>query len=72
MKSVLNFKDPHLGNLYIVIPKIREVSKGLGSVTITYDNGDKKNIESNKAEELMTEIVNLIELFHCGKTADVK
>ena len=64
MKSILNFKDPHLGSIYIVIAKIREVSKGLGSVTITFDNGDKRNIESGKSEELMSEIAAQIEEFY--------
>lgn len=64
MKTVFNYKDTHLGNIYIVISKIREVSKGLGSVTITFDNGDKRNIECKKPEELMLEIVNQINDFY--------
>ena len=64
MKSIICHKDAHLGNVYFVIPKIREVSKGLGSVTITFDNGDKRNIESKDSEELMKEIVGLIEEYY--------
>ena len=64
MKSVFSFKDAHLGNIYLVIPKIREISKGLGSVTVTFDNGDKRNIESKNSEELMKEIVELIEVYY--------
>ena len=64
MKSVLSFKDAHLGNIYLVIPKIREISKGLGSVTVTFDNGDKRNIESKNSEELMKEIVGLVEKYY--------
>ena len=61
---ILNYKDNVLGNLYIVIPKIREVSKGLGSVNITFDNGDKRNIESKKPDELMKDIVEKIEEYY--------
>ena len=67
MKSVLFFKEPHLGSIYIVIAKIREISKGLGSVTITFDNGDKRNIESSDSEKLMSEIVGQIEEFYLNK-----
>ena len=64
MKSVYNYKDPHLGNIYLVIPKIREVSKGLGGIMVVFDNGDKKNIESKKPDELMKSIVDMIEAYH--------
>ena len=64
MKSILNYTDAHLGNIYIVIPKIREVSKGLGSVTIVFDNGDKRNIEHKKPDEFMKEIVLMIEDYY--------
>ncbi|MCL2063322.1 MAG: hypothetical protein FWG98_02985 [Candidatus Cloacimonetes bacterium] len=64
MNSTLSFKDQHLGNVYVVIPKIREVSKGLGSVTITFDNGDKRNIEHKKPDEMMLEIVNKIDEYY--------
>ena len=66
MKSVFNYKDPHLGNIFLVIPKIREVSKGLGGVMIIFDNGDKKNIESKKPDELMTNIVQMIEDYYAN------
>jgi len=66
MKSIFTYKDPHLGNIHIVLPKVREVSKGLGSVVITFDNGDKRNIESKRPDELINEIVQLIENYHCG------
>jgi len=64
MKSILTYKDAHLGNISIVIPKIREIAKGLGSVTITFDNGDKRNIESNKPDELLIEISNQIQEYY--------
>jgi len=64
MKSIFTYKDPHLGNIHIVLPKVREVCKGLGSVVITFDNGDKRNIESKKPDELIGEIVATIEKYY--------
>ena len=64
MKSIITLKDNHLGNIFLVVPKIREVSKGLGSVTIVFDNGDKRNIEHNNPDEFMKEIVEKIDGFY--------
>ena len=64
MESIITIKDNLLGTVYIVIPKIREIAKGLGSVTITYDNGDKRNIESNNPDELMSEIAEQVENYY--------
>jgi len=66
MKCIYSYKDAHLGNIHIVIPKIREVSKGLGSVIITYDNGDKRNFESKKPDDMINEIVENIEEYYGG------
>ncbi|HPY96116.1 MAG TPA: hypothetical protein PL063_02760 [Candidatus Cloacimonadota bacterium] len=60
MKPIITFKDNHLGEIHIVIPKIREVTRGLGSVVITYDNGDKRNIDTKNQTELLNEITNAI------------
>ena len=64
MKSILTYKDPHLGTGYIVIPKIREISKGLGSVVVIFDNGDKRNIDSPNPGELLQEIRDAIEVYY--------
>ena len=64
MKPIFTFKDNHLGEINIVIPKIREVSRGLGSVIITFDNGDKRNIETKNQTELMEEIVQAINQYY--------
>ena len=64
MKAIFSFKDPHLGSVHIVLPKVREVSKGLGSVVITFDNGEKRNIEHKQPEELIKEIVTAIDAFY--------
>ena len=57
MTPILSFKDSHLGDTYVIIPKIREISKGFGSVIITFDNGEKRNIESKNPDDLLNEIV---------------
>jgi hypothetical protein len=60
MKAVFTYDDEHLGKCYIVIPKIREISKVLGNVVITFDNGDKRTIsvdDTNAAVALMLEAI---------------
>jgi hypothetical protein len=64
MSALINIKDSPFGNSYIVIPKIREVSKGLGSVVITLDNGDKKNIECKHPDELLKQITDEINNYY--------
>ena len=64
MKPLFSFKDNHLGDIYIVIPKIREVSRGLGSVIVTFDNGEQRNIETKNQTELMDEIVQAINHYY--------
>lgn len=64
MKNIISFKDPHLGNVFIVLAKIREVCKGLGSVVLTYDNGDKRTIDSKNQDELMNQIVEALEEYY--------
>ena len=64
MKSILSYKDEHLGNVYIVIPKIREISKGLSSIVLSYDNGDKRTIMSDRPDDLMKQIAEMINTFY--------
>lgn len=64
MKNIYTYKDTHLGEIHIVIPKIREVCRGLGSVVITYDNGDKRNIDTKNQTELMEQIVTAIDNYY--------
>ena len=44
MKAIFTYDDEQLGKSYIVIPKIREISRVLGNVVITFDNGDKRTL----------------------------
>jgi hypothetical protein len=64
MKAYLKLNDSELGNFYVMIPKIREISKGLGNVIITYDNGDKHSIFFNDCEKAMAEIAEQIDAFY--------
>ncbi len=42
MKRVFEYHDEHLGKSYLVISKIREVTKTFSDLVITFDNGDKR------------------------------
>ena len=64
LKSIYTYKEAHLGSVFIVIPKIREVAKGLGAVVITFDNGDKRNIETKNADETIRQITDMIEEYY--------
>lgn len=60
MKAIYTYEDEHLGKTYIVIPKIREISKALGNVVVTFDNGDKRTLaidDTNAAIALMLEAI---------------
>lgn len=64
MKAVYSYKDPIMGSINIVIPKVREICKGLGCVVITFDNGDKRNIECEEIEKLIIELCESIEKYY--------
>jgi hypothetical protein len=64
MKAIFTYEDEHLGKSYIVIPKIREVSKALGNLVITYDNGDKRTLSVDDANTTIKEMLEVIENFY--------
>ncbi|MCB5250106.1 MAG: hypothetical protein RBS16_00930 [Candidatus Cloacimonadales bacterium] len=64
MNPLFSFKDSHLGEVYIVIPKIREVSRGLGSIIITFDNGEKRKVDTNNQTELLGQITEAINNYY--------
>jgi hypothetical protein len=51
--KIFEYKDEHLGKSYIVISKIREVTKALGEIVITFDNGDKRVISVENPDETL-------------------
>jgi len=65
MKAVYQFSDEHTGDIYVVLPKIREIQTALGSIVITYDNGDRKTFEvSNLKQTLNHLIISLDAYYH--------
>ena len=64
MKSIFTYEDEHLGKMYIVIPKIREISQALGHLVVTFDNGDRRTIDVTDTKAAMTQILDAIESFY--------
>ncbi|HOH97946.1 MAG TPA: hypothetical protein PL188_06500 [Candidatus Cloacimonadota bacterium] len=64
MKSVFEYTDEHLGRCFIVVPKIREVSKALGNLVITFDNGDKRSIMVDDTNQAIQDILDAINKFY--------
>ncbi len=64
MKAVFTYDDEQLGKSYIVIPKIREISKVLGNVVVTFDNGDKRTLDVDDAQTVIQQMLDVIEKFY--------
>lgn len=64
MKAVFTYDDEQLGKSYIVIPKIREISKVLGNVVVTFDNGDKRTLDVDDAQTVIQLMLDVIENFY--------
>lgn len=64
MKSIFEYNDEHLGRCFIVVPKIREVSKALGNLVITFDNGDKRSIMVDDTNQAIQDILDAINKFY--------
>ena len=64
MKAIYCYDDEHLGKSYIVIPKIREISKALGNVVVTFDNGDKKTLAVDDPSAVIAQMLEVIESFY--------
>ena len=64
MKSVCEYADEHLGRCFLVVPKIREVSKALGNLVITFDNGDKRSIMVDDTNQAIQDILDAINKFY--------
>lgn len=64
MKAVFTYDDEQLGKSYIVIPKIREISKVLGNVVISFDNGDKRTLDVEDAQAAIQQMLDAIEKFY--------
>ncbi|MCK9556961.1 MAG: hypothetical protein PHQ78_03505 [Candidatus Cloacimonetes bacterium] len=57
---IFEYKDEHLGRNYIVISKIREVTKALGEIVITFDNGDKRVLSVENPDATLTKLLDAL------------
>ena len=64
MKAIFTYEDEHLGKTYIVLPKIREISKALGNVVVTFDNGDKRTLAVDDTTAAVKQMLDAIEAFY--------
>ncbi|HNU54545.1 MAG TPA: hypothetical protein PLL58_02210 [Candidatus Syntrophosphaera sp.] len=64
MKAIFTYDDEQLGKSYIVIPKIREISRVLGNVVITFDNGDKRTLAVDDTQTAIQQMLEAIEKFY--------
>ncbi len=64
MKSIYTYDDEQLGKSYIVIPKIRELSRVLGNVVLTFDNGDKRTLAVDDTQAAIQQMLDAIEKFY--------
>lgn len=64
MNYIYEYHDEHLGKTYLLIPKIREISKALGNVVITFDNGDKRSLMVDDADAVITTLLSALESFY--------
>lgn len=64
MKAIFTYDDEHLGKSYIVLSKIREISKALGNVVITFDNGDKRTLSVDDTTAVIKQMLEAIEAYY--------
>ncbi len=64
MKNIFEYNDEHLGKCYLVIPKIRELSKALGNVVITFDNGDRRSLMVDDPNAVIQILLEALENYH--------
>ena len=64
MKAVVKLRDSEVGNISIVIAKIRDYYKSFSSVVITYDNGNTRSIEGDDLEGVINQLDAAVEDFY--------
>jgi hypothetical protein len=64
MKAIYTFEDEHTGKVFVLIPKIREVQTALGSIVITYDNGDRKTFSVDNLKQSLEHLLLSIEAYY--------
>ncbi len=64
MRAIYTFEDEHTGKDYILIPKIREVQTALGSIVVTFDNGDRKSFSVPNLKQTLDHFLLIIEAYY--------
>jgi hypothetical protein len=64
MRAIFTFEDEHTGKDYILIPKIREVQTALGSIVVTFDNGDRKSFSVPNLKQTLDHFLLIIEAYY--------
>lgn len=60
MPKVFEYQDQELGSSYIVVSKIREISKPLGEIILTFDNGDTRVLSVANPDETLAKLLQAI------------
>ena len=60
MQKIFECTDEHVGKSYIVISKIREVSKTFSEIVVTFDNGDKRVLSVENPDETLQALLNAL------------
>jgi len=63
-KAIVKLEDSQVGEITIVIPKIRDYHKSFSSVVISYDNGNTRNIEGDDLNEIIELLDKAIERYY--------
>jgi hypothetical protein len=64
MRAIYTFEDEHTGKDYVLIPKIREVQTALGSIVVTFDNGDRKSFSVPNLKQTLDHFLLIIEAYY--------
>ncbi len=64
MSIIFTYQESNSGKIHIVIPKIREITKAMGNVIITFDNGDRKTLDVPDADTIIDHILEELENYY--------
>ncbi|HHV36623.1 MAG TPA: hypothetical protein GXX77_02170 [Candidatus Cloacimonetes bacterium] len=60
MNKVFEYSDQDLGKSYLVVSHVREISKTLGDLVITFTNGDRKVLNVADANATLEQLLEAI------------
>lgn len=61
MKRIFEYQDTQLGKSYIAVSKLRELTKTLGELVITFDNGDTRVLDVSDVDSTLQALILAIE-----------